>query len=249
MALADRQLKPQDATSHLRSSGGRWPVAGPAARCCFREMHHPYQEERQQPPARLPSVRSPSWNAALPGGWRKRRICRPGPIPAAAAAVRATVRGGVRVGTFVSRRTPRVASAADAAALSVARRSIVPLSTKRGGSGIGRPPAAARTASHDTLRGAARERGRSRRALCGSARCSLLRSNRAPAHSACTSSSMALIVGTARARPRRRVRSSTRRAPRPRPRGRSRARPTRPRARGTRARGPCSARARTPRPA
>ena len=52
--LTDRQLKPPDVTSHLR-----WPASG----CRFWEMHHPYREERGQPPARLaPSVHFPSWH-------------------------------------------------------------------------------------------------------------------------------------------------------------------------------------------
>ena len=74
----DRQPKPPDVTSHLR-----WPASG----CPFREMHHPYREERGQPPARLaPSVHFPSWHLVLPGGQRKRQVRRPGPIPVALAA-------------------------------------------------------------------------------------------------------------------------------------------------------------------
>ena len=83
----DRQPKPPDVTSHLR-----WPASG----CPFREMHHPYREERGQPPARLaPSVHFPFWNFALPGGLRKRQVRRPGPIPVALAAGRPNA--GIRI--------------------------------------------------------------------------------------------------------------------------------------------------------
>ena len=81
----DRQLKPPNATSHLR-----WPASG----CRFLEMHHPYREERGRPSARLaPSVHFPFWNFALPGGDRKRQVRRPGPIPVDLAAGRSPTGG------------------------------------------------------------------------------------------------------------------------------------------------------------